>query len=214
VGVYDVQEAVDATGAGEAVAVDIGELRVHADLAGREEAQRIVFVNTASLGGYPEMVRLRESWQERWGKWPAAVAALLVTLARARPIRLRVNGVERPVWMLFVGNGPYTPTGMVPAYRPRLDTGVLEVRYLRADRRFSRFRAVFGLLTGALNHSRTYVETAMRSLDLELLDDSVEVAADGEVVASGRRVHFTVADHPIPVYRRDEALWPDRAAGR
>lgn len=214
VGVYDVQEVVDATGAGEAVAVDIGELRVHRDLDGGDEPKRVVFVNTASTGGYPEMVRRREQWQGRWGKWPAAAAALLVTLRRGQPIRVRINGVERSIWMLFVGNGPYTPAGMVPSYRPRLDTGVLEVRYLRADRRFARTRAFLALLTGALNHSRTYVESAMRDLDLELLDGPMEVAADGEVVAEGRRFRFSVADHPVPIYRRDESRWPHRAAPR
>lgn len=214
VGVYDTQEAIDATGAGEAVAVDLGELRVHADVEGRQEPQRIVFVNTSAFGGYPEMVRLREKWQPRWGKWPSAVAALLVTLARSRPIRVRLNGVERSVWMLFVGNGPYVPTGMVPSYRPRLDTGVLEVRYLRADRPLARARAFVALATGVLGHNRIYQESAMRSLDIELLDGPVEVAADGEVVGRGRRLRYRVADHPVPVYRRDEALWPHRATAR
>ncbi len=214
VGVYDFQEVVDATGAGEAVAVDIGELCVHAEADGSDEPQRIEWINTASTGGYPEMVRRREQWQGRWGKWPAAAAALLVTLRQAQPIRVRINGAERSIWLLFVGNGPYTPAGMVPSYRPRLDTGVLEVRYLRADRRLARVRAFLGLLTGALNHSRTYVESAMRDLDIELLDGPMEVATDGEVVAEGRRFRFTVAAHPVPIYRRDEARWPQRAAAR
>ncbi|PVZ03699.1 undecaprenyl-diphosphatase [Actinomycetospora cinnamomea] len=214
VGVYDTQEAIDATGAGEAVAVDLGELRVHPDVEGREPARRVVFVNTSAFGGYPEMVRLREKWQKQWGKWPSAVAALLVTLARSRPTRVRLNGVERSVWMLFVGNGPYVPTGMVPSYRPRLDTGVLEVRYLRADRRLARTRAFLALATGVLGHNRIYQESAMRSLDIELLDGPVEVAADGEVVARGRRLRYAVADHPVPVYRRDETLWPHRATAR
>lgn len=214
VGVYDTQEAIDATGAGEAVAVDLGELWVHADVAGCQEPRRVVFLNTSAFGGYPEMVRLRNTWQKRWGKWPAAVTALLITLARSRPIRVRLNGVERSVWMLFVGNGPYVPTGMVPSYRPRLDTGVLEVRYLRADRRLARTRAFVALATGVLGHNRIYQESAMRSLDIELLDGPVEVAADGEVVGRGRRLRYRVADHPVPVYRRDEALWPHRATAR
>ncbi len=214
VGVYDIQEAVDATGAGEAVAVDLGELRIHADVEGRGPAVRTVFVNTSAFGGYPEMVQRREAWQPRWGKWPSAIAALLVTLRRARPLRVRLNGVERSVWMLFVGNGPYVPTGMVPSYRPRLDSGVLEVRYLRADRRLARTRAFVALATGVLGHNRIYQESAMRSLDIELLDGPVEVAADGEVVGRGRRLRYSVADHPVPVYRRNEALWPHRATAR
>lgn len=214
VGVYDLQEVVDATGAGEAVAVDVGELRVHTDRAGDGEGERIVFVNTASFGGYPEMVRRREQWEDRFGKWTAATAALLATLRHAAPIRCRIDGQEFPVWMLFVGNGPYAPAGMVPSYRPRLDTGLLEVRYLRADRRFSRARAVLGLVIGTMKHSRTYIERAAPTLDVEILDDQVEVAADGEVVACGARLHFAVADRKIPVYRRQEENWPQRGQGR
>lgn len=213
VGVYDLQEVVDATGSGEAVAVDIGELRAYpGSTAGSADGERIVFVNTASFGGYPEMVREREQWEDRWGKWPAASAALIRTLVRARPLRCRIDGVTTSVWMLFVGNGPYAPSGMTPSYRPRLDSGLLEVRYLRADRRFSRARAVVGLLLGALGHTRTYVEHTAATLDVELLDGPVEVATDGEVMVSGRRLRFSVAEHPVPVYRRDESRWPERAS--
>lgn len=215
VGVYDLQEVVDATGAGEAVAVDVGELWAHPDRAGREQPERVVFVNTASFGGYPEMVRRREKWQQRgWPKWPAATASLLSSLWRARPLHVRIDGVEQPVWMFFVGNGPYTPAGMVPSYRPSLDSGLLEIRYLRADRRFSRLRAVSGLVVGTLGHSRTYVERSAPSVDVEILDGPVEVATDGEVMTCGARLRFAVADHPVPVYRRDESRWPERAVSR
>ena len=214
VGVYDLQEVVDATGVGEAVAVDVGEMYVHPDADGAGEAQRVVFVNTVSFGGYPEMVRLREKWQDRWGKWPAAAAALLSTLRHAQPIPCRVDGEEFGVWMLFVGNGPYAPSGMAPSYRPRLDSGLLDIRYLRADRRFSRARAVAGLVIGTMKHSRTYIERAAPTLDVEVLGDAVEVAADGEVVAKGSHLRFAVGDRRIAVYRRDESNWPGRVGAR
>lgn len=211
VGVYDLQEVVDATGAGEAVAVDVGEMRVHPDSAGHGDSERFVFVNTVSFGGYPEMVRLREKWQDRYGKWTAAAVALLLTLRNAEPVRCRIDGREFPVWMLFVGNGPYAPSGMAPSYRPRLDSDLLDVRYLRADRRFSRARAIVGLVVGTMKHSRTYVEYAAPTLDVQILDAPIEVAADGEVVACGARMRFAVTGHPIAVYRRDESNWPERA---
>ncbi|MEJ2871559.1 phosphatase PAP2 family protein [Actinomycetospora sp. OC33-EN08] len=210
VGVYDLQEVVDATGAGEAVAVDVGELRAYTTSLGPEGGARQVFVNTASFGGYPDMVRLREKWEKRWGKWPAASAALVAVLWTARPVRCRIDGRETSVWMLFVGNGPYAPSGMTPAYRPRLDTGLLEVRYLRADRRFSRARAIGGLLAGTLGHIRTYVEHTAETLDVELLDGPLQVATDGEVMVAGDRLTFSVAEVKVPVYRRDESRWPER----
>jgi undecaprenyl-diphosphatase len=167
------------------------------------------FVNTASIGSYPDLVRLREKWTPRWGKWPAFAAALVVVLRRAEPVRVKIEGRWIAVWFLFVGNGPYAPRGMVPAWRPSLDTGLLDVRWLRADLRFSRLRAIVGLLAGALGHSRVYGERQVREFDVELAVPGM-LATDGEVVEEAGRYTFRVADRPIPVYRRDERQWTGR----
>jgi undecaprenyl-diphosphatase len=207
VGIYDLQEAADAVQAGEAVAVDLGVVDIHGPA--REPHARY-FVNTASLGGYSDLVRLRERWQHRWGKWPAFAAALVTTLRRARPIRVRIDGKQRSIWILFVGNGPYHPRGLVPAWRPLLDSGLLDIRYLRADRRFSRARAVLALVLGVQRHTRTYTQREAPALSVELLDGHANLATDGEVLDEAGRFSFHVAEHPIAVYRRDEQNWPGR----
>jgi undecaprenyl-diphosphatase len=213
VGVYDVQEAVDATGAGEAVAVDLGVVEVHPGRGAEPFDPAVVrtryFLNTASLGSYPDLVRLRERWQGRWGKWPAFAAALVVVLRRAEPVRVRIDGRWTSVWLLFVGNGPYHPRGMVPAWRPSLDSGLLDVRWLRADLRFSRLRAVVALLLGALGHSRVYHQREVAELDVELAVPGM-LATDGEVVEEAGRFTFRVAPRPVPVYRRREDRWRGR----
>jgi diacylglycerol kinase family enzyme/membrane-associated phospholipid phosphatase len=207
VGVYDLQEAVDATQAGEAVAVDLGVVEIHG--AGRPPHTRY-FLNTASLGGYSDLVRLREKWEPKWGKWPAFAAALVTSLRNARPMRVKLDGVEQRLWILFVGNGPYHPRGMVPARRPQPDSGLLDIRYLRADRRFSRARAVTALLLGALQHTRTYVQREAPTLEVELIGDHAFLATDGEVLDEAGKFIFRVAESPIAVYRRNEENWPDR----
>jgi diacylglycerol kinase family enzyme len=209
VGVYDLQEAVDATAAGEAVAVDLALVEVHPGTASDAVLRTRCFLNTASLGSYPDLVRLRESWQPRWGKWPAFAAALMVVLRRAQPIRIKIAGRWSAVWFLFVGNGPYHPRGMVPAWRPSLDSGLLDVRWLRADLRFSRLRAATALILGALGHSRVYRQAEVAELDVELAVPAL-LATDGEVVEESGRYTFRVAPHPIAVYRRDEDRWTGR----
>jgi diacylglycerol kinase family enzyme/membrane-associated phospholipid phosphatase len=210
VGVYDMQEAVDATGAGEAVAVDLGLVDVHPGRGADPHTDAVVrqryFLNTASLGSYPDLVRLREKWQPRWGKWPAFAAALVVVLRRAEPVQIKVDGRWLSVWLLFVGNGPYHPRGMVPAWRPSLDSGLLDVRWLRADIRFSRLRAVLALVLGALGHSRVYHQREVGELDVELAVPGM-LATDGEVVEEAGRFTFRVAERPVPVYRRHEDNW-------
>ncbi|MGH3567667.1 MAG: bifunctional phosphatase PAP2/diacylglycerol kinase family protein [Pseudonocardia sp.] len=213
VGVYDLQEAVDATQAGEAVAVDLALVEVHPGRGTDPESDVVkrvrCFINTASLGSYPDLVRLRESWQSRWGKWPAFVAALVVVLHKAEPVKVKIDGKWHSVWFLFVGNGPYHPRGMVPAWRPTLDSGLLDVRWLRADLRFSRLRAVSALIFAALGHSRVYGQHEVAELDVELARPGM-LATDGEVVETAGRYTFRVAKEPIPVYRRDERRWTGR----
>lgn len=214
VGVYDLQEAVDATGAGQAVAVDLALVDVHPGLGDDPKSPAVMrlrcFLNTASLGSYPDLVRMREQWEPRWGKWPAFAAALFVVLRRAEPVEVKMEGRWTKVWFLFVGNGPYAPRGMVPAWRPSLDSGLLDVRWIRADLRFSRLRALLGLLSGALGHSRVYGERQVSEFDVELSVPG-HLATDGEVVEKSGRFTFRVAPRPIPVYRRKEDEWAGRA---
>jgi undecaprenyl-diphosphatase len=98
---------------------------------------------------------------------------------------------------------------MVPAWRPTLDSGLLDVRWLRADLRFSRLRAVAALLLGALGHSRVYGRLEVPELDVELSLPGM-LATDGEVVEKSGRYTFRVADKPIEVYRRHEERWTGR----
>lgn len=209
VGVYDLQEAVDATAAGEAVAVDLALVEVHPGPGSDAVLRTRTFINTASLGSYPDLVRLREQWQPRWGKWPAFAAALTVVLRRAEPVAVRIEGRWTKVWFLFVGNGPYHPRGMVPAWRPTLDSGLLDVRWLRAELRFSRLRAVAAVLLGALDSSRVYGQREVPEFDVQLSVPGM-LATDGEVVEEAGHYTFRVAKEPIEVYRRREENWTGR----
>lgn len=196
VGVRSISDTDTAIEAGTAVAIDLGELNV----SGREDAQRW-FVNTASLGGYPEMVRIREKLQEQHPKWPSAAIAMARTLRHARPLQVVLNGRHTSVWLIFVGNGTYDPKGFVPSTRPALDTGLLDVRYLRADLPYSRARFVLAVLTNTLNASHVYRQYDLPELDVELLDGNRRVATDGEVGPLGNRFRFRSRPRALTIYR-------------
>jgi len=194
VGVSEVSDAVDAVRDGSAVAVDLGGVRI-------DRAPPHWFVNTASLGGYPDLVELREGRQARWGKWPAAALALMQVLRKSDPLVARIDGKHRKVWLVFVGNGLYRPRGFAAAARHRLDSGLIDVRYVRADVQLSRTRFLIGALTGALRQSRTYVQQERAELLVEVLGPPVALATDGEVVAEGSRFEFFTQPAALKVYR-------------
>jgi undecaprenyl-diphosphatase len=197
VGVTTVDEAQAATRTGSVVISDVGEVEV-SDSSG--SAEKVVFVNTAGLGGYPETVRLREKLQSRWPKWVAVLLATSRTLRSAKPLKVMLNGHERLIWMLFVGNGPYEPKGFGVARRPSLAAGKLDVRYLRADLPYSRARFLLASLTGTLHASHVYRHAEVPSLDVVIVDGHRRIAVDGEVGPLGHRFSFRVRDAALPVY--------------
>lgn len=194
-GAHTVADAAQAVADGRAVTADLAWVSVDAN-------QPHPFVNTAALGGYPELVRLRRRWQPWWGKWPAMVAALAVTMATARPLTVHIDGVAITVWALFVGNGLYHPRGALVGYRPRLDSGLLDLRYLRADLPLSRTRFALAALGGLLHRSRVCRQHAVSSVRVHVVGGPARLATDGEVRLAGTDFHFTVAAAALSVYGR------------
>ncbi|MGH3834739.1 MAG: bifunctional phosphatase PAP2/diacylglycerol kinase family protein [Pseudonocardiaceae bacterium] len=194
IGVTEVSDAVEAVRAGSAMAVDLGGVQV-------DDSPPRCFVNTASLGGYPDLVQLREQRESRWGKWPAAAIALIRVLRESDPMVARIDGKPCLVWLVFVGNGLYRPRGFAAAARHRLDSGLFDIRYVRADVPLSRTRFLVGALSSALERSRTYIQQECAELLIEVLGPPVALATDGEVIAEGRRFQFFTQPAALQVYR-------------
>jgi diacylglycerol kinase family enzyme/membrane-associated phospholipid phosphatase len=197
VGLRSMPQSDVATEAGTAVGIDLGEVEIGTG----DTMERRWFVNTASIGGYPEMVRLREKLQQRHPKWPSAAIALVRTLRRAKPLNVVLNGEDAEIWWLFVGNGTYAPKGFTPSRRPALDTGLLDIRYLRADIPYSRLRFVLATVMSTLNASHVYQELDLPSLDVELRDGNRRVATDGEVGPLGNEFRFRARSSALTIYR-------------
>nr|WP_318841874.1 hypothetical protein [Rhodococcus sp. Z13] len=105
------------------------------------------------------------------------------------------------MWLLFVGNGRYTPADQVPMSRSHLDPGTLDVRYLHADRRFSRLRLLAAAATGTLASSPVYRQQHTPSVSVQVAGEAVALATDGEVPADGTGFEFTAVPSALTVYR-------------
>ncbi|WP_406280053.1 diacylglycerol kinase family protein [Nocardia sp. NBC_00881] len=204
-GVDEADRTLAALEAGEAVRVDVAEVRV-------DGADKRVFVNTASLGGYPDFVRIRERWERRIGKWPAAGIAMVRVLFRAQPVHVTIDDTRTALWMLFIGNGRYEPANQIPMSRPELRGGTLDVRYLRADVPFSRLRLIAATVTGKLEDSPTYVHHRVVRLDVRVAEAPVSLATDGEVDYRGKDFRFTSRPSELILIKRADGE-PDPAHG-
>ena len=108
------------------------------DLVSLNDTQMLI--NTASIGAYPGLVRMRERFEHKIGKPPAAAYAMLRTLRHEDPVRIRYDNKTMQTSLFFLGNSTYLPSGFAPVQRNRIDTGVLDVRILETGRPLSRFR--------------------------------------------------------------------------
>jgi undecaprenyl-diphosphatase len=167
-GIESVDDAIRAVREGDVAEVDVGRL------------DRRQFLNTASFGAYPELVDARERLEGRIGKWPALVVALARVLWRAAPCAVELDGRPRRIWMIFIGNCRYHPSGFAPSWRERLDDGHFDIRVVDAHQPFSRVRLLFAVLSGRLGRCRVYEQRAATSLHVRSLDGPLRLAADGE----------------------------------
>lgn len=188
-GVEDAEEAISALQAGTASQIDLGRVGEH------------VFVNTCSTGVYTDLVRYREKWERRLGKWPAVLVGLVHLLRRAQPQDLVLDGRRRRVWMLFAGNGQYLPHGFAPTARPRLDDGLLDVRVVGAERPFARTRIALAVLLGTLRWSGPYEDTPAREVRVAAPGGDLKLTLDGEFTAVGPEVTITKHPRALTVYR-------------
>ncbi len=180
-GVDRVADAISAFREGNLVEVDVG------CIDGR------MFLNTASFGSYSEFVDARESYENRWGKWPAVAVALTKVLVSGEPLDVHIDGVKRKIWMIFVGNCAYDPPGFAPASRDRLDDGALDVRIVDGTEPRARLRLIVGLLTGRLSQTGIYQRRLAERIDIVVPNavDAVSLAADGEIFAGNAEFSIT-----------------------
>jgi undecaprenyl-diphosphatase len=187
-GADDFEHVLDAVRTGSAVRVDVAET---ADG---------IFLNTASVGGYPEMVAFRERFENDIGKWPAAMVALIRTLRHSLPMDVEIDGKPRRLWLLFVGNCGYEPTGVAVISRESVADGVLDVRLLEA-RRWARVRLAFAALLGRLDKCPAYDAFRASTLDVRMCDQPRPVARDGEVCDPVDEICFRKRPQALTVYR-------------
>jgi undecaprenyl-diphosphatase len=158
-------------------------------------------INTASIGAYPSFVQRREKLEHRIGKPLAGVYAMFQTLRRGEPVRIRYDNKTLQTSLFFLGNSTYLPSGFAPARRLRMDDGLMDVRILETERRFSTVRILTSLALGRLVRSPLYHELRVPEFSFESIDGPTLLAHDGELADELDRASFSVRYRALPVFR-------------
>jgi undecaprenyl-diphosphatase len=188
-GVGSMDDAVHAVETGSVVGVDVGTI------AGQP------FLNTASFGSYVDLVDARERLERKVGKWPALVVALARVLRRAEPVEVEIDGKRSRVWMAFIGNCRYSPSGFAPTWRNRLDDDVLDVRLVGAEHPYARLRLLWAVLTGTLSRTEVYRSEFVRGpITVRSMDGPLRLARDGETFSGPEEFTIEKAPEPLAVF--------------
>ncbi|MEW2403138.1 phosphatase PAP2 family protein [Streptomyces sp. NPDC046862] len=192
-GVEDARDLARALRDGDAVRVDVGRFS-----SGDTEG---VFLNTCSLGVYPELVRERERWSRLIGGWPAGVlGAARVLRADHHPLQARLQERTRPLWLLFAGNGTYHRMGPVPGRRYDLADGLLDVRVVHGDGHPA-VRLLAAAAAGPLTRSPAHAAVRVDRLHVEGITPGTLLAYDGEVTEISGDLTLNKLPEALTVYR-------------
>ena len=189
----DPVEAAKTIAAGRRTQVDVGEVN------GR------CFINNASLGLYPGIVRERARQQQRLRRskrW-AMLWATLAVLDRPPllELRLEVDGHAREVRapFVFVGNNDYDMQGFNVGTRTRLDAGLLDIYTTRRCSSGGLLMLALHALFGRLRQADDFLEANARSLRVASRRPRLLVATDGEVVSMETPLEFVLRPRALEV---------------
>ena len=186
-------EAVRAIARGRTTLVDVGEVN------------GACFLNNASLGLYPGIVRERERQQRRLRrtKRAAMLWAILAVLDRPPLLELRMELDERVqdcrAPFVFVGNNDYELEGFDIGKRARLDAGMLNVYTTRNCGAGGLIALALRAIFGRLRQADDFLESSARSLHVESRRRRLLVATDGEVRAMPTPLEFCIRPRSLKV---------------
>ncbi|MES2045320.1 MAG: diacylglycerol kinase family protein [Pseudomonadota bacterium] len=165
-----------------------------------------VFVNNASVGFYPLLVRERDAHQEKHGlpKWLANIPAAREALRRLPLHRLHLDLPEgqRHVTtpMLFVGNNRYAMEAGRVGQREALDAGVMSLFAVSARTGGALIGMVLRTLVGRSDASRDFAAIGeARRFTVDDGSSDREIALDGEVVELDMPLEFSIEPGALEV---------------
>ena len=189
----ETNEAVRLLLEGRRVAIVLGEVN------GR------TFVNNASLGLYPAMVRTRDKLRRHFGhsKRRAMIWAMLAAIRRTPLMTLELE-TDREVVpcrspFVFIGNNSYAMSGFDIGTRERLDGGHLSIYTTQRCSLGGLISLALRGLIGRLHQADDFAVAEARRLRVETPHKRLLVATDGEINVMETPLDFRIVSGALDV---------------
>lgn len=173
--------------------LDVGEVNGH------------IFINNATLGLYPNLVREREEKTNKhgWSKWRAKIVAVIIVLWRLPLLRMTVESNEFRIKLftpfLFVGNNKYEKITTSEANRPSLDKGKLWLCMAQSPRFWELLKMAWQLSFNSLKETENLDMHLLTSVQVKPRKHNVTVAVDGENFKMKTPLHFKIRNRSLRI---------------
>ena len=164
-----------------------------------------IFLNNASLGIYPMILRTREGVYQRWGRSRVAAywSVILALAGYRRPLmmRARIDGQEQLLRtpLAFVANSAYQLDQFNLDGAEEIRKGRFVLLTSKGARRGDLVRAAARLATGTAQRGEDFNIVAAQEIVLETRRRRVLVARDGEKEVMTSPITFRLRDTPLRV---------------
>ncbi|PZX19638.1 diacylglycerol kinase family enzyme [Palleronia aestuarii] len=164
-----------------------------------------VFLNNASLGIYPAILKERESVYKHWGRRRiAAHWSVLKTFLRfRRPMKLTMTSDDETrtlrTALVFVARSAYQLEMFGIEGRLAIENDAFAVLVARASTRRTLFQLVWRLTTGSIKEGRDYDLIKTRRLEIDVARRKTLLAFDGEKRREKSPFKFRMSEKPLRI---------------
>lgn len=141
----------------------------------------MAFINNSSIGLYPFAVHVCSHFEDKLGKWPAALIASIRALLRYRLYDVTIGSETIKTPFIFIGNNDYHLENLESIGRRSLTAATLSVSILEAHTVWQLACTLIRFLLGGMRNAPAVRLLKTERLVIRSKRKTIRVARDGEV---------------------------------
>jgi len=164
-----------------------------------------VFLNNASLGIYPSILKARETVYRRFGRWRAAAhwSVIKTFLRFQRPMVMTITAdgriLHRTTALAFIARSAYQLDFFGLEGTEAIHEDAFALLIARAESRRDLFRLAWRLAVRKVHRGRDYEVIQAAEITIETRRRKTLVAFDGEKCRERSPFRFTMSDEPLTI---------------